>query len=153
MQHGAPIVPRQTRQLLIEYHFHFLPGYIRRFLVLGKGGTLLATAAPFSCDFGVVCHALGNAIEPAGHRFLFANTSCSFRQQEEGSLKGVFDVLSLLQYSPTNPKHHGSMTAHELAKGSLVLLAGEAFEQFPVGHGAAGGMFDELADFAKDTVR
>src|SRR5262249_55318284 len=92
----SPIVPRKTCQFLIEDYLHFHPGYlVSWFLGVIEGGTLLAPPPPFSCNFGVAYHALGNAIEPVGHGFLPAQRSCLLCQQQESGLKRILDVLRL----------------------------------------------------------
>ena len=94
-----------------------------------------------SCRVGVAptedprlctAHAKSYAVEPAGHRPVFADGVSFAKEHEKRGLEGIVNILFMAEQTPAQASHHRPVPLHEGSQGGSILTFDKAFEQLAV---------------------
>jgi hypothetical protein len=77
--------------------------------------------------------AVSHAILPIGQQFRFAQSMAFLDHDEKGSLKSVFGIVAVMQYSPPDTQDHRPVPAQECRERCFLVPLRKPLEQFSIG--------------------
>ncbi len=95
-------------------------------------GPALAPLPPSALRSRLLRQAIGDAVQPAAHRFGATQRSRFAAEDEKDGLKSILGVVGIVQDTLTDAQHHRSMPPHQRRESVLIAPGGEALDQFAV---------------------
>ena len=145
--HRQPLTIGQAVELLVDNRGHVglkpRPGRFRD----GHGRCLrFMPAPPTGGDVRLHGGAIGDAVQPAAQRVGGADRAGLPRQDEEGRLEGVLDVVLVLEDGAAGGQDHRAVTGHQRLEGGLVVRLGISGQELAITQPDGGAVVEQVAE-------
>ena len=109
-----------------------------------RPGPFASTPSP-GVDLGTHRDASGDAVEPGSQYVALADRPGLLDQDQEGGLKGVGDVVRVIQDAPADAQDHRPMPMEDRLEGRLVAMGEESLQELSLGQTCDGPCVEQTS--------